>query len=217
MQPLVLLGLALAIPLAQPEGGVISLGVGQQKVIQLGSVARVAIGEPEVADVRQVGGGGELLITGVGEGRTSLLVWRQNDARLSYLVVVRKQDPKELVSEVRALLGDREGIHVRVVGDRVFVDGETVNADDYDRVQQVLQLYPSIRSFVRPSGNARKLAVDAVNRALQRSGLRGVSASMVGGVIVVEGSVESKEELKKVDLVTRAVGERPENLVTVGA
>jgi pilus assembly protein CpaC len=164
-----------------------------------------------------VGGGGELLITGVGEGRTSLLVWRQNDARLSYLVVVRKQDPKELVSEVRALLGDREGVHVRVVGDRVFVDGETVNADDSDRVQQVLQLYPSIRSFVRPSGNARKLAVDAVNRALQKSGLRGVSASMVGGVLVLEGSVESKEELKKVDLVTRAVGERPENLVTVGA
>src|SRR5712691_1012786 len=131
--------LAAAPALAQAEGGTISLGVGQQKVIQVANVARVAIGEPDVADVKQVGGGGELLITGVGEGRTSLLVWRQNEARLSYLVVVRKQDPKELVSEVRALLGDREGVHVRVVGDRVFVDGETVNADDYDRVQQVLQ------------------------------------------------------------------------------
>jgi len=218
MRSLAAVLVALALPsFAQPEGGVITLGVGQQKVLQLGNVARVAIGEPEVADVRQVGGGGELLITGVGEGRTSLLVWRHNNARLSYLVVVRKQDPKEVVSELRALLGDREGIHVRVVGDRVFVDGETVTADDYERVQQVLQLYPSIRSFVRPSGNARKLAVDAVNRALQKSGLRGVSASIVGGVLVLEGSVESKEELKKVELVTRAIGERPENLVTVGA
>jgi pilus assembly protein CpaC len=209
--------LLLAAPsFSQPEGGVITLGVGQQKVLQLGNVARVAIGEPEVADVRQVGGGGELLITGVGEGRTSLLVWRHNDVRLSYLVVVRKQDLKELVSEVRALLGDREGIHVRVVGDRVFLDGETVTADDYDRVQQVTQLYPSIKSFVRPSGNARKLAVEAINRALQKSGLRGVSASLVGAGLVLEGSVESKEDLKKVDLVTRAAGERPENLVTVG-
>jgi pilus assembly protein CpaC len=209
--------LALAVPsFAQPEGSVITLGVGQQKVLQLGNVARVAIGEPEVADVRQVGGSGELLLTGVGEGRTSLLVWRQNETRLSYLVVVRKQDPKEVVSEVRALLGDREGIHVRVVGDRVFVDGETVTADDQERVQQVLQLYPSVKSFVRPSGNARKLAVEAVNRALQKSGLRGVSASIVGGMLVLEGSVESKEELKKVDLVVRAAGEHPENLVTVG-
>src|SRR4029077_20711444 len=137
--------------------------------------------------------------------------------RLSYLVVVRKQDPKELVSEVRALVEDREVVHVLRVADRFFVDGEPFNADVSDRVQQVLQLYPSIRSFVRPSGNARKLAVEAVNRALQKSGLRGVSASIVGGGLVLEGSVESKEELKKVDLVSRAIGERPENLVTVGA
>src|SRR5882724_7904896 len=216
MQPLVLLGLALAIPLAQPEGGVISLGVGQQKVIQLGSVARVAIGEPEIADVKQVGGGGELLITGVGEGRTSLLVWRSNDTRLSYVVVVRRQDPKELVSEVRALLGDRESIQVRVVGDRVFLDGETVTTGDYERVLQILQLYPSVKSFVRASGNARKLAAEALNRALQKNGLRSVSAAALGGSLVLEGSVESPEDLRKLDLLTPATGEKAENLVTVG-
>ena len=211
MQPLVLLGLALALPLAQPEGGVISLGVGQQKVIQLGSVARVAIGEPEIADVKQVGGRGELLLTGVGEGRTSLLVWRSNDTRLSYVVVVRRQDPKELVSEVRALLGDREGIQVRVVGDRVLLDGETVTTGDYERVTQILQLYPSVKSFVRASGNARKLAAESLNRALQKNGLRGVSAAALGSSLVLEGS----EDLKKLDLLTRATGEKAENLVTV--
>jgi pilus assembly protein CpaC len=218
MGPVALVGLLLAGAPSptQPEGGVISLGVGQQKIIQLGSVARVAIGEPEVADVKQVGGGSELLITGVGEGRTSLLVWRTNDTRLSYLVVVRRQDPKELVSEVRALLGDREGIQVRVVGDRVYLDGETVTTDDYDRVQQVMQLYPSVKSFVRPSGNARRLAAEALNKALSRNGLRGVSATVLGSTLVLEGSVESKEDLKKLDLVSRAAGEKAENLVTVG-
>ena len=68
--PLVLL--ASLASRAQSEGGTLSLGVGQQKVIQVSNVARVAIGEPDVADVKQVGGGNELLITGVGEGRTSL-------------------------------------------------------------------------------------------------------------------------------------------------
>src|SRR5467141_82123 len=209
MRSLAALVFALVAPsFAQPEGGVITLGVGQQKVLQLGNVARVAIGEPEVADVRQVGGGGELLITGVGEGRTSLLVWRQNDARLSYLVVVRRQDPKELVSEVRTLLGDREGIQVRVVGDRVFLDGETVTIGDYERVTQILQLYPSVKSFVRASGSARKLAAEALNRALQKNGLRGVSAAALGGSLVLEGSVESPEDLRKLDLLTRATGER---------
>ncbi len=201
---------------AQSEGGTISLGVGQQKVIQVANVARVAIGEPDVADVKQVGGGNELLITGVGEGRTSLLVWRNNDTRLSYVIVVRKQDPKEVVSEVRALLGDREGIQIRVVGDRVYLDGETITTDDYERVQQITQLYPSVKSFVRPSGNAKKLAAEALNKAYQKNGLKGVQASVIGATLFLEGWVDSAEDLKKLDLVTRAVGEHAENMVSVG-
>jgi len=201
---------------AQPEGAIITLGVGQQKVIQLGSVARVAIGEPEIADVKQVGGGSELLITGVGEGRTSLLVWRTDRSRLSYLVVVRKQDPREVISEIRALLGEREGVHVKAIGDRVVLEGETLTADDYERVQQIAQLYPQVTSFVRPSANARRLAAEALNRTLQRQGLRGVSAAVLGSTLVLEGSVESKDDLRKLDLIARAVAEKTENLVTVG-
>ena len=201
---------------AQSEGGTISLGVGQQKVIQVSNVARVAIGEPDVADVKQVGGGNELLVTGVGEGRTSLLVWRNNDSRLSYVIVVRKQDPKEVVSEVRALLGDREGIQIRVVGDRVYLDGETITTDDYERVQQITQLYPSVKSFVRPSGNAKKLAAEALNKAFQKNGLKGVQANVIGATLFLEGWVDSAEEMKKLDLVTRAVGEHAENMVSIG-
>src|SRR5438270_713455 len=212
MRSLTLVALLLAsLPAAaQSEGGTISLGVGQQKVIQVSIVARVATGEPDVADVKQVGGGNELLVTGVGEGRTSLLVWRTNDTRLSYVVVVRKQDPKEVVSEVRALLGDREGIQIRVVGDRVYLDGETITTDDYDRVQQITQLYPSVKSFVRPSGNAKKLAAEALNKAYQKNGLKGVQATVVGSTLFLEGWVDSAEDMKKLDLVTHAVGEHAE-------
>jgi pilus assembly protein CpaC len=201
---------------AAGDGSTISLGVGQQKTISVSNVQRVAIGDPEIADVKQVGGGSELILTGVGEGRTSLLVWRANDSRISYLIVVRKQDPKEVVSEVRALLGDREGIQIRVVGDRVYLDGETITTDDYERVQQVTTLYPSVKSFVRPSANAKRLAAEALNRAFQKAGLRGVQATVLGGTIFLEGWVESKEDIAKADLVVKAVGERAENLLVVG-
>ena len=213
--PLAALAL-LATPALAEEGATISLGVGQQKVMQVGSISRVAIGEPEIADVKQVGGGTELLLTGVGEGRTSLLVWRTNGTRLSYVVVVRRQDPKEVVSEVRALLGDREGVQVRVVGDRVFLDGETVTTDDYERVEQIAQLFPGVKSFVRPSGNAKKVAAESLNRVLQKNGIRGVQASVVGTTLLLEGSVESAEDLKRLELITRATGEKPESLVTIG-
>src|SRR5918911_151270 len=209
--------LASLVAAAPPEGAVISLGVGQQKVLQLGNIARVAIGEPEIADVKQVGGGSEILITGMGEGRTSLLVWRINDTRLSYLVVVRRQDPRELASEIRALLGEREGVQVRIVGDHVVLEGETLTADDFDRVQQVAQLYPAVKSFVRPSGNAKRLAADALNRSLQRNGLTGVSATLLGSALVLEGTVDSKDDLRRLELITRAAAEKAESLVTVSA
>src|SRR5438874_5854638 len=202
---------------AQSDGATLTLGVGQQKTLTLRNVQRVAIGDPEVADVKQVGGGNELLLTGVGEGRTSLLVWVRGERRISYSVVVRKQDLRELVSEVRALLGDREGIRVRVVGDRVYLDGETITADDYERVQLVVSTYPQVKSFVRPSANAKRLAADSMNKALQRAGLRNVHASVVGGTLLLEGSVESKEELAKAELVMKTVGEKAENLLTIGA
>src|SRR5260221_7834864 len=197
MRSLTLVALLLAsLPaVAQSEGGTISLGVGQQKVIQVSNVARVAIGEPDVADVKQVGGGNELLVTGVGDGRTSLLVWRTKDTRLSYVIVVRKQDPKEVVSEVRALLGDREGIQIRVVGDRVSLDGETITTDDYERVQQITTLYPSVKSFVRPSGNAKKLAAEALNKAFQKNGLRGVQATVGGRTIFLRSSSETPNDM----------------------
>jgi pilus assembly protein CpaC len=212
-----LLALAPAVALAQSDGGTIHLGVGQQKTLSVPDVQRVAIGDPEVADVKQVGGGNELLLTGVGEGRTSLLVWKRSTLRLSYAVVVRKQDPREVISEIRALLGDREGIRVRVVGDRVYLDGETLTAGDQERVQQVLSLYPQVSSFVRPSSNARRLAAESINRAFQRAGLEGVQATVVGGVVLLEGQVESKEDLAKADLVVKAMGEKAENLLTVGS
>ncbi|HVI23481.1 MAG TPA: pilus assembly protein N-terminal domain-containing protein, partial [Myxococcales bacterium] len=209
--------LLVALPVhAQNDGGTINLGVGEQKTLSLQNVARVAIGDPGVADVKQVGGGGELLLTGVGEGRTSLLVWLRNDQRLSYAISVRKQDPREVVSEVRALLGDRDGIRIRIVEGRVFLEGETLTAEDAERVQQVVSLYPQVKSFVRASANARRLAAESLTRALQKAGLKGAQATVVGSTLFLEGWVESKEDLAKADLVVRASGEKAENLLTIG-
>jgi pilus assembly protein CpaC len=209
---------ALALVLAAPalaQSGAISLTVGQQKTLRIDDVARVAIGDPDVADVKQVGAGNELLLTGVGDGRTTLLVWDRGERRSSYVVLVRRLDPREVVSEVRAFLGDREGVQVRVVGDRIVLEGETLTAADHDRVQQVLAMFPQIRSFVRPSAAARRLAAETITRALQKAGIEHAQATAVGGTLLLEGTVDSKEELQKVELVVQALGEKAENLLAV--
>lgn len=210
------LGLLLAAGQVQAqEGSTISLGVGTQKVITVPGLSRITVGDPSVADVRVLGGS-QVLVSGQGEGKTSLMVWKGSGARVSYLVIVRKQDPNEVISEIKKLLGDIEGVTVRQVGDRIYLDGQAYTTADADRIDQVVQLYPNVKSFVKVAANAKKLVAQNLNAQFQKAGLKNVQANVVGNSIFLEGSVESQQDLQKAELITKANGEKVENLLTVG-
>lgn len=207
--------LAVAPQRAEAES-TIHLGVGTQKVLKVrGGIARIAVGNPEVADVRPLGDG-EILIVGIREGRTTLLVWRANGAQDSHLLVVRKVSTEDLAEEVRALLGDREGLFVRAAGEQVIIDGEAYTPEDYRRVQAVLELYPEVRSMVRLTPTARRLSLEEINQELRRAGLRHVLAHAIGSRLFIEGHVESEGDRRKAELIVSALGESAENLVQVG-
>jgi pilus assembly protein CpaC len=210
------LGVVLAgLAVAQEAGNIVSLGVGTQKVLSITGIQRIAIGDPSVADVKALGSN-QLLVIGSGEGRTTLLVWKTNGQRLSYIVTVSKKDPEEIIQEIKRLLGDREGITVRKVGDRIYLDGYAYTTDDNERVEQIVNLYPNVKSFVKIAPNAKKLVANNLNAALQKAGLKNVQANVVGTTIFLEGSVESQQDLQKAELITKAVGEHVENLLVVG-
>lgn len=211
----VALVLSAAPAFSQEDSSTISLGVGTQKVINVPGIARIAIGDPSVADVKPLGTT-QVLIVGQAEGRTTLLLWKANGSRLSYLISVRKKDPNEIIEEIKKLLGDREGITVRMVGDRIYLDGYAYTTDDHERVEQIVNLYPQVKSFVKVAPNAKKLVANNLNAALQRAGLKNVQANVVGTTIFLEGSVESQQDLQKAELITKAIGEKVENLLVVG-
>jgi len=197
------------------EGSTVSLGVGSQKVLTIPGLSRVALGDPSIAEVKTLGSG-QLLITGQAEGKTTLLVWKTSGQRVSYLVAVRKQDPNEVISEIKRLLGEIEGVSVRMVGDRIYLDGQAYTTQDADRINEVVSLYPNVKSFVKIAPNAKKLVAQNLNAAYQKAGLKNVQANVVGATIFLEGSVESQQDLQKAELITKAIGEKVENLLVVG-
>ena len=210
----VAVALATTVAWAQ-EGSTISLGVGTQKVITVPNISRIAVGDPSIADVKTIGNS-QILIIGAGEGKTTLLIWKSSGQRVSYLVTVRKQDPNEVISEIKKLLGEIEGVTVRMVGDRIYLDGQAYTTQDADRIEQVVGLYPNVKSFVKIAPNAKKLVAQNLNAAFQKAGLRNVQANVVGSTIFLEGSVESQQDLQKAELITKAIGEKVENLLVVG-
>ncbi len=206
---------ALVGAAAAQESSTITLGVGTQRVISVPGVQRIAIGDPGVADAKPLGGN-QILISGVGEGKTTLLVWKGSGQRASYQIAVRRQDPNEVIAEIRKLLGDIEGVNVRQVGDRIYLDGQAYTTQDADRIEQVVGLYPNVKSFVKIAPNAKKLVAQNLNAAFQKAGLKNVQANVVGSTIFLEGSVESQQDLAKAELITKAIGEKVENLLVVG-
>lgn len=208
--------LLLLLPGVSRAEELIHLGVGTQRVLQVpGGIQRLSVGDPEVADVRPLGTDQVLILAGK-EGRTTLLVWRRDGKRENHLVVVRQGAIDEQVGQIRELLAEREGIYVRTVGDRILLEGDAWTADDYRRVEQILGLYPEVRSFVRVAPEARKLVAEKLTATFAEAGLPGVRASVVGGTILLEGTVGSEAELRKAALIPQALGEKVESLVKVG-
>lgn len=210
----------LVIPSVVPTGvradtRVIRMVVGEQKPMSYSNISKVTVGNPQVADVKIIGTNSFILFA-TGAGRTTMMVLRSGRPNVHYTVIVSKEDVRSLMSEVRKLLGDREGISIRPVGDRVILDGRAYTSEDYQRVREIVKLYPQVKSFVKVNPNAKKLMANQLNVALHQSGLKNVEATVVGAKIFLEGSVESKADLQKAQMITKAVGEEVENLLTVG-
>lgn len=194
----------------------IDLTVGSQRVVVQRGVTRVAIADPGVADVRVVDQD-HVLVTAVSPGRTDLKLWA--GARLlEYVVIVTQLDPQQLKRELELKLADREGVRVRVGRDgTVTLEGTVASLADLEKTGQLARQYPQVKDAVRLDPSARTHVAEAMNRQLERAGLGGVRASVVGAVVFLEGVVDTEADLKKVDLITRAIADGALNMVTIGS
>ena len=212
---IVLMNLAVPKEARAENDRMIRLVIGEQKQMSFPGTTTVSVGNPGIADVRTLSGGSFLLFA-TGAGRTTLMVMRRGRPNLNFTVVVSKEDVRSLMAEVRKLLGDREGITIRPVGDRVILDGRAFTSEDHNRVLEITKLYPQVKSFVKVNPNAKKLVANQLNVAFKAADLKNVEATVVGSQIFLEGSVESQEDLQKAEMITKAIGEVVENLLSVG-
>jgi pilus assembly protein CpaC len=195
----------------------ITLAVGQQRVVSVSGMTRVAVAKDQVADVKPLASN-QLLITAMAPGQTEVTIFRGNAPAIKYAVTVTAADIKGVLRDVKKLLGDREGITVTQQGDRLFLEGYALTLDDMQRVEQVAQLYPQVvKNQVRLDPSAKNLVAQQLNSALQRAGLRGAIATVVGSTVFVEGKVDGDGDMKKAELVMKSMGENIQNLLTVGS
>jgi pilus assembly protein CpaC len=195
----------------------LSLLVGDQKVLKFPSLKRVSIANPGIADIKVIEGTNQILVTGKAEGTTNLIVWDMKDEKTSVLIKVLAKDPSAILKELGQMLGPIEGIQVKVVGDKVVIDGFVYKQNDFDRIEKVKELFGGqVISFVKLSPNVNKLVVEQINRALKEAGIKGAVARAEGASIFLEGSVASDKEGKKALEIASSISKDITNLLSVG-
>ncbi|UCD84721.1 MAG: pilus assembly protein N-terminal domain-containing protein [Deltaproteobacteria bacterium] len=136
----------------------ISLVLGRSEVVDFPGVVRVAVGDATIADVKVIARR-QIMITGISKGVTNVTIWKGDGRKDSLLVRVLTEDPFLIARDVKEILGELEGIKIRVVGDLVILDGEIFTDRDYERIKTVTQMFPQVTNFVQKSGVSIKQMV----------------------------------------------------------
>ncbi|MEG6585246.1 type II and III secretion system protein family protein [Dendrosporobacter sp. 1207_IL3150] len=117
--------------------GKLAVAVSQSRVLNYYGVERVAIANPEIADVLVVSSN-EILLVGKAPGMTTLHIWSAGN-RQSYLVEVAADD-LPIANEIKNILGYND-IRVSKVGKTIILEGTVNDRYQKNRAEKVAEAY----------------------------------------------------------------------------
>lgn len=127
----------------------LSVSVNESRYVQEAGLNRVAVGNPEIADV-QLLSAREFLLVGKKTGSTSLLVWGAN-GRQEYLVTVTGENSGLAAMIERAI--NLPGVTVQMVGDKILLRGTVMNQYEKDLALKIAGLYTGSSPATSASGS----------------------------------------------------------------
>ncbi|MBL8957490.1 MAG: pilus assembly protein N-terminal domain-containing protein [Myxococcaceae bacterium] len=198
------LALALAVSLSLAPAGsseVIKLSPGQQEVLKYSGLRRVAIVREDYASVR-VTKEGELLITGVQPGKTSMTLWLQ-DKIVYKTIVVDSGRGGELARLVREQVSPT--LKVEEYGSKVIIDGTLDAVEELERLRILVGDDPNVKIMVHMNPRVLPVVAAQITQALDKAGLRTAHAVAIGNKIFLEGSVADAAESHKAEQIANAI------------
>jgi pilus assembly protein CpaC len=141
----------------------LALAIGETKTIPAAGVKNFSEGVPGIVDVRLTPAGDQFIIAGKKTGNTTLLLIKNDGTQLTWMISVSTKSPAAVERELQQLIEGMNGVRIRRVGPRFFLEGGVTTEAELKRVQQVAQLFPGqVESLVTlGSGGAadRKLLI----------------------------------------------------------
>lgn len=116
----------------------ISVNLNESKYMASSHITRLAVGNPEIADV-QLLSAKDFLLVGKKAGSTSLMVWTADGTRQEYHVYVSSED-QGTAQAIQKAIG-YPGVQVQMIKDKILLRGKVENQYQHDMAVRMAQLY----------------------------------------------------------------------------
>lgn len=142
-------GVLLACMLWAMSASAANMTVGQNQsvVLSASGVYKVAVANPEIADVVVISSS-QVMLVGKKAGSTTLHIWR-NGGQFTYTVLVNGNDAGA-AEMIKSLLGYPD-IHVSVAGGKVILEGMVENQYQRDRAEKLAGAYGEVVNMLEMS------------------------------------------------------------------
>ncbi len=139
---------------------------------------------------------GKLRITPTTVGVGTLTIHDKNGRLLyEYRLDIKKSSLDKVAREIKSLLGDIEGVQIKIINNKVVVDGQILLPRDMSRIGNVvMQFGDQAVSLVSLSPLAQKKIAEIIEREINNPE---VSVRAINDKFILEGIVDSEDERER--------------------
>lgn len=144
----------------------------------------------------------QLIFSPIKPGETTISLRDENgDLKLILRTVVTNSNLARAAREIKDLLKDIEGIDIRILGNKIVVDGEIIVPSDLNRVLAVLgdAAYKDlVMNLVTVSPIGQKVLAKRIQDEINNPK---ITVRVMNGTFIMEGTVESGTEAKRAEQI----------------
>ncbi len=118
-------------------------------------------------------------------------------------VSVQKSNLDKVATEIKSLLGEIEGIEIKIINNKVLVDGYILLAKDINRIAMVLDQYDEnqVKSIVRLSPLTRRKIAERIEATIDNPN---IYVNVVNDFFMLEGSESYSGEKSRAEEIAQA-------------
>jgi pilus assembly protein CpaC len=162
----------------------------------------ISIGNSEIAKAVPLRDARQILLAAREEGTTNLIIYDTKGVRRDEIeVTVIPTNLEKVMKNVQELLADIEGLTFKIVGERVYIQGEVTLEAEKSRVESLAEREESVEAVVTLSSVAQRLTASLIEKEIASPG---VNVRLIGKKILLEGIVHSETASMRAEQIARA-------------